>query len=660
MKLTLLGGISAKDSSGDPLPFPTRKSEALLALLVLSPGLSLTRERAAELLWGDRGEIQARASLRQELSNLRKLCAQADCDVLEADRQTLRLREGALDVDALEFRARAEAGDSEGAAALYSGPLLDGFDAKSAAFDDWMRLERQNLHALAVRVLSGVTEAKLASGDALAARASGERLVALDPLSEAAYRLLIRALDACGDRSAALAAYDAMAVELRDSLDVDPSPETAVLRAQLLDAGAPEGSTAPTRQARPAVTPRFFKGRPAVGVIPFRCLNSDEDSQFLASGMTEDVVSGLASWRWFPVIGTATMQKYREEPASLPEIGADTGARYVLSGTLRRSGNALRANVELGDTETGAQIWSQRFDRRMSDMFALQDEISEQIVHRIEPEISRAESRRILRKRPEDLSAWEMVQKARAIKYRSGLAYGTREDTEIAFGLLRSAIELDPLSSIAHVDLARCHWHSIICAWTDDPVRARDRAIARAERAIELDDGSWEAFGTIGLIQIFGLHEIDAGIESQRRALELNPSAALAHFYVACGLEFSGDLDKALEHLEIGRQLDPRSRGAPIFYSDFSSCHLLRGDLDEAVEYGRKSVAADRNYVRGRQRLVAALSERGDLDAAEEQLAILRGQQPDINLDYLRRTYPFRRAEHLAVFVRAFARLGVT
>jgi len=405
---------------------------------------------------------------------------------------------------------------------------------------------------------------------------------------------------------------------------------------------------------------RLFGERPAIAVLPFRCLSGSPDDAYVADGMTEDVVNSLAAWRWFPVIGRSTTAFYRDAPGGPSALAAETGARYVLDGSLRRGGQQMRVTVELLDALSGQMLWSQRFDRDASDIFAIQDEISTEIAHLIEPEISRRESKRIMLKRPSELSAWELMHKARMTKFQSGLAYGTKEDNAVALEMFRQAAELDPGSSEAVCGIATCHWHNAVNSWTDDTVSEIERAEARALQARELDENNFLALATVGIVEIFGKKDIPNGIKHTREATELNPSSALAHHYLACGLEFGGEFSEALNHCEYILALSPRANTLAVVFSDIATCRLLMGDAEGALTAAQKSLTADPNYARGRQRLVACLSATGQDEEARAELAKLMSQMPAFSLDYIDRTYPFRYASHQAEYQSYFARLGVT
>jgi len=486
-----------------------------------------------------------------------------------------------------------------------------------------------------------------------------EHAIRIDPLREVSHRLAIEALAASGDRTAALAKSAEFAALLHSELGVNPTDAMKSLNQSLLS-GDGVALTQPASAKAPA-TPLggLFKGRAAVAVMPFRCLSDAKSDVYFADGITEDVVNGLAVWRWFPVIGRYTSGHASGVVPSVESVARESGARYIIGGSVRRSGPRYRVTTELSDAGTGQQLWSQQFDGSAEDIFEIQDRISDEIARRVEPEIRRAESKRLYRKKPSELTVWEVLHKARVTKFKSGHAYGTSDDNISAMAMFRDALARDPNSSDAVSGIATCHWHDAINSWSNDPVKSGESAMRRAEQAVGLDATNYTALGTVSIIQLFGQHDIPTAEMTARKSLDMNPSDILSRHYLVCSLEFGGKFDEAVEHCKYMMGLDPRAPGLSVLYGDLSTCCLLGGNAREAVDYSRKSMEADPNYSRGRQRLIAALVAAGEMKDAEHEYAILRKDMPAFNLDYVKRTYPFVHDEHLQAYSKYFAEVGV-
>lgn len=393
--------------------------------------------------------------------------------------------------------------------------------------------------------------------------------------------------------------------------------------------------------------------------MPFRCLSDTKSDVYFADGITEDVVNGLAVWRWFPVIGRYTSGQSGDDSATIQSVSRESGARYVIGGSLRRSGSRYRVTTELSDAGTGQQLWSQQFDGSADDIFEIQDRISDEVARRVEPEIRRAESQRLYRKKPSELNIWETLHKARVIKFSNGHAYGSPEDNVTAMAMYRDALARDPHSSDAVSGIATCHWHNAINSWSDDPAKSGEAAMRRARQAVGIDDANYTALGTVSIIQTFGQHDISAAEITARKSIDMNPSDILTRHYLVCSLEFGGKFDEAVEQCKTMIALDPCAPSLSVLQGDLSTCLLLGGNAKEAVEHSYKSMAADPSYARGRQRLIAALVAAGDMKAAMHEYAILQKDMPGFSLDYVKRTYPFVHDKHLQAYSSYFAAVGV-
>lgn len=661
LRIDLFGSFSATDSEGELIEGFGRKSMSLICVLALANGLKATREKAAGLIWSDRSEDQARASLRQELAQMRRLCG---ADAVTADKQSIWLVPEQVSIDVLDFRAALNedtSGTLETAVTLYKGALLDGHQSKSEGFEDWIEAERRILDNDAFDAMVRLAQSKLEEGAYSLARKWADQASAIDPLSETCTYIAMEALAYSGDRAAALAKYRYWKELLKAELGIEPAEATKSLGEQLTNGGVSSPvSVAAQIPARAKALDHLFEGRAAVAVLPFRYSGQSPEDIFFADGITEDVVNGLAVWRWFPVIGRYSTNHYRNTNEPQKNIVQETGARYLIDGSVRRSGKKLRITAELCNAETGQLLWSRRFEGSGEDVFQIQDDISDEIARRVEPEIRRAESKRLYRQKPSELSVWELLHKARVTKFQNGHAYGAQEDNVAAFAMYREVLARDPRSSDAVSGIATCHWHDAINSWSADPASSGAKAMQRAQEAVALDSSNYSALATVSAIQTFGQHDIHAAEITARKSLDMNPSDILTRHYLVCSLEFGGKFDEAVEQCKYMMELDPHAPSLSVLCGDLSTCLLLSGNAVEAVEYSRKSMLADPNYSRGRQRLIAALVAAGELSEAEHEYAILKKAMPAFNLDYVKRTYPFVKEKHLAAYTQYFAEVGVT
>lgn len=406
--------------------------------------------------------------------------------------------------------------------------------------------------------------------------------------------------------------------------------------------------------APPRRGPRDFEDARAVAVLPFDNLSQDPAEQYFVDGLTEDIITALSYWRWFPVVARNSTFVYKNKPKNVTAICQELGAAYLVEGSARRAGDHIRITIQLIEASSGHHLFAERYDRSMADVFLVQDEIAERICIAIEPEIARAEVRRAARKHPSDLAAWDHELKALALQERMTPACHAEARSQLTL-----ALALDPASARAWSLLSLCHYHEGILGWAQERGRALQASFDAAEQAIAHDDREWLAQGLWGMGRLWTQRDFAAALEGEERAVALNPSAPLARHFLACVLEFSRRPAEALPHLEALLRLDPHYRFRSLALADQSLCHFLLNDLDEAIATAEKAVRAHAGNVRARQRLVAALSARGLDDQARGAASELVKLQPNLDVAYIDDTYPFMVSEDRDRFVDALRAAGL-
>ena len=293
-----------------------------------------------------------------------------------------------------------------------------------------------------------------------------------------------------------------------------------------------------------------FEARPAIAVLPFDNMSRDEDQEFFVDGIAEDLITALSLWRLFPVIARNSSFTYKGQKIDVKQIGSELGARYVLEGSVRKAGNRLRITAQLIDAESGAHVWAERFDREIEDIFDLQNEITERIVHNIMPEISLAEAERAIRVPPANLDAWEYLQRGAWHLYRY-----TREDTEKAREYFVDALARDPSLSLAASYRATCNIWDLLYGWTDSPADCMAEAMEFCRQAIALNSQDSTAHSISGSIMAIS-GDAARGLEAGKRAVELNPSSSLAHFCSAFPLVYLGRAEESLAGIDRAARSD--------------------------------------------------------------------------------------------------------
>ncbi|MCZ6840837.1 MAG: BTAD domain-containing putative transcriptional regulator [Alphaproteobacteria bacterium] len=521
LRIALLGGLDISGGEASARASLTRKAQALVAYLALQGDRSQSREKLAELLWGNSAEEQARANLRQALTSIRRALNGDGATFLVADGDQISLSKSEIDLDVARFErlvAEATPDALKQAAALYKGDFLDGFSLKEDSFEVWARAERERLRLLASNALTKLIAHCDEVGDIERCVETAARLLTLDPLREAAHRILMRAYAAQGRQASALKQFETCRDILRRELGVEPEPETVALYHELRQqrAAAPEGET-DTALEQVAAGPPLPDG-PSVAVLPFENASDDPDQSYFADGITENVISGLTRFREILVIGVKSILIVREQAADLREIGRALGVAHIVEGSVRRAGDRVRVTAQLVDAATGQRLWAEHYDRDLDDIFAVQDEITDIIVATLAGQIEHLEMRRAAKKPAGDLVAYDCLLRGRQCLNRY-----TKDGELEARRYFEKALELDPDYAAACAGLSISFIHEYEATWSEAPDKALDRAYGFAQEAVALDDADSPARYAIASACYYrGQHEL-AKVHIEK-ALELNPN----------------------------------------------------------------------------------------------------------------------------------------
>ena len=387
--------------------------------------------------------------------------------------------------------------------------------------------------------------------------------------------------------------------------------------------------TQPDADAPAAVSPSPHSGalsRPRLSlvVLPFENLGDDRKQQYFADGITDDLTTDLSRLREMFVISRTTAFTYRNKPIDIKQIGHELGVRYVLEGTVRRSADQVRLNVQLIDAEADTHLWAERFDRHVSDLFALQDEITTAIAGAIEPELLKSERNRIARQSRQSEGAYEFYQRGLWHHYRY-----CKEDGIEAQTFFRRALEMDSEYPQATAFLAIALCSAAYLGWVDDVERNFEEAYELAERAVSLDACYPVAHFALGLACMW-THRCERAVLAFHAAINLNPCYAAAHVLLGQMYLYRGQSKEALALVEKGIRFSPKDPRLFIWLQALAGVHYQLQNYAEAIDAGRRSWTLYRNWPVGLRYVVASLAQLGRTDEAQTTLDDLRLLDPNL------------------------------
>jgi serine/threonine-protein kinase len=626
---------------------------ALLALLALTPDHRLSRDKLIAFLWPETDAARGRSLLNASTYAVRSELGDGS---LVSEGDDLRLAADVVRSDVAEFLDAVQAGDPDRAVALYAGPFLDGFFlAEAEEFEAWVARERERLAALYGKALAERAEAAGRTGDWRAAAERWRARAALDPYdSEIALRVM-RALEMSGNRAGAIQYAGEHARLLREELGVEAGEVVAAAEgmrggrgmvARAADgAGAAEtadgadkadagslASALPRR--RPLIVaaaivllslagaawlaiPRAAPARSIV-VLPFANLSGTGERDYFSDGLTDEIITGLATVPGLTVIGRTSAMRYASSVAPVPEIARELGVANVLHGTLRRAGNRARVTAQLVDARRERVLWANTYDSELDDTLGVQERIARDVVRALELEFRGDPGSTIVRRGTRNAEALEAYQRGRFHWNRR-----TKSDVVAAIAYFERAIAADSSYGDAYSGLA----DALLVQWqlrhVDTPEEeVRRRYVWAAERAISLDDASADAHTSFATA-LWWQQNWPGAEREFRRAIALNPNHSGALHWYSLLLPGLGRLDEARRLSRRSLDLDPYAPMTVVSYS--WHCSLSR-DWDCTLAYAARALELNPEWVGGymlKARAYANMGRREEAVASARQALAL-------------------------------------
>jgi TolB-like protein/Flp pilus assembly protein TadD/cytochrome c-type biogenesis protein CcmH/NrfG len=416
-----------------------------------------------------------------------------------------------------------------------------------------------------------------------------------------------------------------------DSLRADPRFAALMRRLELEHREARTGETSgsdigqATDIDRP---PQMPPDRASIAVLPFDNLSGDPEQEYFADGIVEEIITGLSRIKWLFVISRNSTFLYKGKPVDVKAVGRDLGVRYVLQGSVRRSGSHVRVTGQLIETETAAHVWADRYDGTLGDIFTLQDEMTMSVIGAVEPTLRKVEVERARRKRPDNLDAYDLFLRALPLATTA-----MPEDADKALRFLQEAIRLEPNYPAVHGFIAWCQEQRYLRGGLH--ADTRHDAIVHARAAIETgsDDAMALAMGgfVVGVLE----RDYETAIEAIDRSLALSPSSALAFGFSSIIRVLMGDDSTAIEHARIAIRLSPYDALVYLPYVGLAYAHFFAGNFVEAASAASRASAANPRFSVPRYLHTAALVRLGRLDEAKATADVLLALQPGFTISGL-------------------------
>ncbi len=394
--------------------------------------------------------------------------------------------------------------------------------------------------------------------------------------------------------------------------------------------------------------------RPSIAVLPFQNLSDDPGQEYFADGIVEEIITALSRFKSLFVIARNSSFTYKGRAVDVKQVGRELGVRYVLEGSVRKSGTRVRIAGQLIDCSTGMHLWADRFEGDLADIFHLQDQVTESVVGAIAPKLEQAEIERAKRKPTESLDAYDHFLRGMA-----GIHLGTWEGNSQALLQFRQAIELDPNYASAYGLAARYYSQKKGRGYATDPEQERAEAERIAWRAVELGKDDAVALTSAGMALAYVVGDLEEGAAIIDQALALNPNLSLAWLFRGYLMVWQGQPEAGIEHIARAIRLSPHDPDRYHAQSLTAVAYFVLGRYAAASEWGERAVRTNPGDILTNGVVAASAALGGRLEVAGKVAARLRQLRPQLCISGLMEFFPFGRPEDRARLIEGLRKAGL-
>jgi TolB-like protein len=394
--------------------------------------------------------------------------------------------------------------------------------------------------------------------------------------------------------------------------------------------------------------------KPSIAVLSFQNLSGDPEQEYFADGVVEDIIAALSRMRWLFVIARNSSFTYKGRAVDVKQVGRELGVRYVLEGSVRKAANRVRITGQLIDAATGTNLWADRFEGTLDDIFGLQDQLTATVVGAIAPQLEQAEIERAKRKPTENLDAYDYYLRGMASFHQ-----GSRAGVNQALPLFYKAIELDPDFASAYAMAGWCYFWRKINGWMTDRPQEINEGARLVRRAVELGKDDAVALARSGHALGHLVGDLDGGIALVDRGLTLNPNLATAWFLGGFLHAFRGESEVAIEHFARAMRLSPLDPEMFRMQAGTALAHLCAGRFDIASTWAEKAFRDMPSFLFAVAIIAASHALAGRMDEARRAMEHLRQLDPALRISNLKDWIPLRPPENVAKFAEGLRRAGL-
>src|SRR6201988_2298733 len=369
-----------------------------------------------------------------------------------------------------------------------------------------------------------------------------------------------------------------------------------------------------------AESPPPLPDKPSIAVLPFQNMSGDPEQEYFADGMVEEIITALSRFKWLFVIARNSSFTFKGQAVDIKEVGRRLGVRYTLEGSVRKAAGKVRITGQLIDAVTGAHIWADRFERDLTDVFALQVEVTVAVISAIQPKLLQTEIEMATRRRPENLTAYDFYLRARQQYYLA-----TREGLAEAIRLAHRALELEHRFGLVAALAGVCHMENVAFGYAVDPQFDRKEAVRLFRLALSFDDGDPETLAWAAFVSAYMVGDCESEIEIADRAVALNPNSFNAWHYRGWVYKIAGLPEEAVRSFEFAMRMSPVD---PLLHRSFTGMGYAFVELrrfDEAIVAGKKARRQNPSYSASYRCLASAFAHLGrDAEAREAAARLLQ------------------------------------